>query len=582
MSSNAPDGSEPLHSRFEATPAGISEAARAGDVKAIERILVQKPELLVTDNPHNWTKIADGHDISGSYNKKPVEVAAFFNQPNAVTALLKIGADSNFVEHQPTGAFFNSLRIAHVMSHANVVQAVRDNILARVDEDPGLLKAAAELGGGSNNKDTLLFYAARSGDMGLVKQLLQRGADPTVRSRIGHTVIQTVLNGSAEPERRETARLLIEKGAPVTIWEAVAMEDVDHVKAILSQNPDIAKQQHRWSISYPLVRACFLGNRELAELLIGHGADANATNVGVENPPEFGMPLYYAASRGHYDIANLLLDRKASPHAHGNAVPPLVDLMRERIAQYDPQGFGTGSPTPKTGNSVETTKLYGRLRSLGAEPFLHTLVRVRDHVEIERLLRNEADRVRHVYGRGQKKPTYDVLAQASAWLGDLKTTQLCLALQPQMHCAELANEMIDSAIRSHNRDGSFAEYRGIIKSNLSWLKENTKPIKHALLWSLAANYLENYRYSPNPDLPQMSELIKLAELFLEYGTDIDQRDAESNHTALSQAVVEGHTEYVAFLLQQGASAMHNDPPETHPRQLAEARGLTEIVELLSR
>ena len=574
MSNIGPSGNDSTSGKFEATPAGICEAARAGAIDAIKSILHEKPELLIVDNPHNWTKTIDGHDISGSYNTKPVEVAAFFNQPQAVAVLLKIGGDSNLIDDQPTGSYFNSLRVALAMGHADVVKIIEDDILARVDAAPELLRKPEE------NRDTLLFHAAQKGHVSLVRKLLERGADPTVRSRIGHTVIQTILDGSADPERRDVARLLVEKGAPVTIWEATAMEDVDRVTAILADNPDIARQAHQWTISYPLVRASLLGNREIVKLLLDHGADVNATNVGVKKPPEFSMPLYYAASRGHYDIANLLLDHGASPNAHGNAVPPLVDLLRERIAQYDPSGFGTGSPAPKTENPAELKKLYDRLRSLGAEPFLHTLIRVRDHIEIERLLRDEADTIRHVYGRGQKKPTYDVLAQASAWLGDLKTTQLCFSVHPKMHSVELANAMIDSAIRSHNRDGSYIEYRGIIEANLKWLKQNNKLITGAPLWSLATNFLENYRYSPNPELPQMSELIELAELFLEYGADINARDPKSNHSALSQTVVEGHTEYVSFLLKSGASTMQNDPPETHPLLLAEERGLTAIVELL--
>ncbi len=574
MSHLEPAGKDPTSETFAATPSGICNAARAGAVDALKSLLREKPELLIVDNPHNWTKTTDGHHISGSFNTKPIEVAAFFNQPQAVAALLEISGDSNLIEDQPTGRYFNSLCVALAMGHAEVVAVLEEDILARVDTAPELLRSP------ECNQDTLLFHAAQQGHLSLVRKLLERGADVTARSRIGHTVIQTILDGSADPERRDIAKLLVKHGAPVTIWEATAMEDVDRVTAILTDNPDIARREYRWTIRYPLARASLLGNRKLVQLLLDHGADVNATNVGVENPPEFGMPLYCAAARGHYDIANLLLDHRASPNAYGNGVPPLVDLLRQRIARYDPGGLGSGSPAPKTESPAELKKLYDRLRSLGVQPFLHTLVRVRDHAEIERLLREEAETIRHVYGRGQSKPTYEALAQASAWLGDLETTQLCLSIRPEMHSAELANAMIDSAIRSHNRDGSHTEYGGILEANLKWLKENTHPISGAPLWSLAATFLENYCYSPNTDLPRMSELIEFAELLLEYGANINERDQKSNHSALSQAVVEGHTEYVKFLLKRGASTLQNEPPKSHPLRLAEESGLTEIVELL--
>ena len=47
---------------FTATPTGICEAARAGDVAAIDLILAARPELLAIDNPHSWTKTVNGHE----------------------------------------------------------------------------------------------------------------------------------------------------------------------------------------------------------------------------------------------------------------------------------------------------------------------------------------------------------------------------------------------------------------------------------------------------------------------------------------------------------------------------------------
>lgn len=177
MNSDSPD--------FEATPAGICEAARAGDVAVLEEILTSKPELLVITNPHNWTKTVEGHDISGSYNKTPVEVAAFFNQPKAVARLLEIGHASKQWDDQPTELYFGALRIAIAMGHADVVKAIETDILNLVDANPTLLRDNGE------RKDTLLFFAAQHGNMSLVRELLDRGADVTSVSRIGHTVVQT-------------------------------------------------------------------------------------------------------------------------------------------------------------------------------------------------------------------------------------------------------------------------------------------------------------------------------------------------------------------------------------------------------
>ena len=81
-------------------------------------------------------------------------------------------------------------------------------------------------------------------------------------------------------------------------------------------------------------------------------------------------------------------------------------------------------------------------------------------------------------------------------------------------------------------------------------------------------------------MPEMSELLELASLFIEYGADIDERDPKSNRTALSEAVNQGHAEFVEFLLQQGAAINEDDPVETRPLALAEKHGFADITELL--
>lgn len=584
-----------MEKSFSLTAAGICEAARAGDTQAIDYILAKRPELLGVENPHNWTKTVEGHQVRGSFNRKPVEVASFFNQPAAVAKLLEVSRDSHGIgkpwdDHLPFDGHFNSLRIARSLEHVEVINAIVADLLKRIYIRPKLLNAA------DSDGRTALYYAADQGHLPLVCELLARGAEPDPKLKSGHRVIHAVLDSATldeQEEYRRVARLLIEHGAEFDLWVAVELEDIERARELLASDPSLAKRHYlpnnaRLSGGFPLVRACAKGNASIVELLLDHGADINA-DVGIENPPEFGMPLVATAYAKHYNVAHLLLDRGASVHAYPNCAAPLVDMLYYAAVEESPGWLALGelkSATddwrshlqPNDGGSDDAVAFYKRVVSLGGEPQMYSHVKMQNYSEIERLLREEPESI----GRnpGGEETVFSCLSHAAAWLGNSKTMELCLTVQPGLHSPDAANYHISAAIRSHNRDGSFADYRNIIEMNLRYLKEHNAPITVHPLWMLADDFLENYSYGTHPDLPAMDDLLNLAELFLDYGADIDEREPKSGRTALAHAANEGHVAYVAFLLERNASTQKDDPPETNSVALARKHGFVEILDLL--
>ena len=98
---------------------------------------------------------------------------------------------------------------------------------------------------------------------------------------------------------------------------------------------------------------------------------------------------------------------------------------------------------------------------------------------------------------------------------------------------------------------------------------------------LADGFLQSRTYGFKcQQLPTVSDLIEFAELFLEYGFDVNFRCGETQKTALAVAAGKGPIEYVEFLIQHDADLCIDDPPETNPVSIAQEKGRDEVVEAL--
>ena len=124
------------------------------------------------------------------------------------------------------------------------------------------------------------FVAIKQDDTNTIRALLQRGFDPNTRN----------------PDGEHALALAIREPSP-------------KVAVLLVETPRVdldALNQHDES---PLMLASLKGQRQLCEQLIAEGA-------GVNKPG--WTPLHYAATHGHVDIMNLLLEQ----HAYIDAASP--------------------------------------------------------------------------------------------------------------------------------------------------------------------------------------------------------------------------------------------------------------------
>jgi ankyrin repeat protein len=159
---------------------------------------------------------------------------------------------------------------------------------------------------------TPLMRAAFSADLQLVKLLLSYGADPTIVSKDGETMIaaaaglafiQGYSKGKLPAERLETVKLFVELGADVN-------------------------QADDYGIT-PLMVAANMGDVSIIQFLIDHGADLGAYDLGKKNDGAFGasveplMPVDYAIGVGTFVPNNAII-------LHDEATALMTRLMKEK------------------------------------------------------------------------------------------------------------------------------------------------------------------------------------------------------------------------------------------------------------
>ncbi|KAM0924753.1 hypothetical protein ACQ4PT_004686 [Festuca glaucescens] len=142
---------------------------------------------------------------------------------------------------------------------------------------------------------TPMFFAAREGNVQVMRYLLDHGGDPAMPDEMGSTLLHlAALQGDCE-----VVRLLLSKGVPV--------DPVDH-----------------WGA--PLHIAAFKDHVEVVKVLLEHAGDVGA-DVNAPAGYPASAPLIQAVKNGLTDIVKLLLEAGAEPN-----IPNLP--VEERIADW--------------------------------------------------------------------------------------------------------------------------------------------------------------------------------------------------------------------------------------------------------
>jgi ankyrin repeat protein len=160
------------------------------------------------------------------------------------------------------------------------------------------------------------------------------GADPNARSKWWAGGF-SALDGA----RGETVDLLLQMGAKFDVWSASAHGRVDVLKELLDADPTLVNAPGGDG-ERPLH---FAGTPEVAELLIGYGADLEARDIDHES-----TPIQYQIKNP--DVCRVLLKHGAKPDIFTAVALNDLGLVREVLKD------SPGSATATVGNAPFCTK----------------------------------------------------------------------------------------------------------------------------------------------------------------------------------------------------------------------------------
>lgn len=250
---------------------GFFQAARAGDSSSLDAYLSLDPMLATLVHPDTQTSA--------------LRSAALTGQKEIAERLRRAGATD------PVSA---------------ALLGWTNSLALLVQENPNI--GETNFGFGM----PLLHLAASRGQTAAVQLLLTKPILPGLEDAFGRTAFyHATTNGSSGLVTWLTAH-----GMQLSLFDAVALADSKRLEAVLATGPDRANETNRMALS-ALLMATDLGNLDIVQRLLAHGADPNQSFASSPRlfPGRFirgTVPLHLAAWSNRTDLAEALVGAKAS------------------------------------------------------------------------------------------------------------------------------------------------------------------------------------------------------------------------------------------------------------------------------
>jgi ankyrin repeat protein len=452
-----------------------------------------------------------------------------------------------------------------------------------------LLAAGADANAIEAKNFTALQQAANRGQAAVVELLLNEGAEIDVRTPEGFTALhQATFNDHAN-----AVRVLLAHGANIEardswgstpLLHAAIRDCVRAMDVLLGERAEVDARGTDGRTS--LHQAADLGHARVAELLLARGADAN-TRVA-----EDLTSLHLAASKGHENVVRVLLahgadinvrDKKgvtplfqAAVNGHSHVAEVLIENGADLNARSFKEGFTSLDIAAANGREkvVRVLLAHGAnvntQNNFGATPLI--MAAMKGHSEVVDLLLNNGA---------------DIHAQMQGGLTALMTAE-------QSHfpkVAEMLRKHMDTLARANEpKPTPIITTKPVFSGAVPWKKtpifvavanDNVELLKTLLKRDPG---LANAR-TPGRSTPLIHAVahknakIEVTCVLLAHGADVNAQQ-NGGATPLYMAASWGNLEVVKLLLAHGADINIPTKSEYTPLHEAAQGGKVEIVELL--
>ncbi|MBV8810172.1 MAG: ankyrin repeat domain-containing protein [Acidobacteriaceae bacterium] len=517
--------------------ATLAEAVNGGDLGRVRALLHARPDLI-------------GMDMSGGDEHRALHYAVLRRDAAMVRLLMEAGSDARkgiWPHRDATSA----LAIARDREYHDIIAAIEEEERLRREEmscpNATVSPVQDQIGAAISRGDDATAIRLLEADRSLIQACDRDGATPLhlAAEEMNEEMVEWLLNRRASVGKQDAhgwtaldraalaanprddsarrfpaiARLLLEHGAELTIYAAVALGNARRIRELVLADPGLLRTTD-WRRGGLLTLAVNHKRIDIVRLLLDLGADVDERVLleELEEPTlSWGTPLWHAALTGDRDITELLLDRGADPNANV---------------------YASGWPLRNAwGHKDDSVKRL--LLERGARPHPYMIAEAHD-----------VDGARRLLGTDTTENLAYELTWSAADHGCPAIVELALPrLQWPVSDQKwhwILIQPIRGAIGDHgNKDGHFAAMAALLQHGID---PNVSRFGQTPL-HFAAGY-----HGGVSD----ANRARFASMLLDYGARLDLRDDILKSTPLGWACRWGRSELAQLLIARGAPAEEPD------------------------